>query len=421
MTVARERCYITAVATGDLRLTRHRALAEIPAEAWNALACPMETPLLEWEWLNRLEQSGSISPETGWIPAHMAVWQGDRLVGAAPLYERTHSMGDFVFDFAWADVARQIGAPYYPKLVGMSPATPVSAYRFLLTPELPQEELTRRLIEEIREFTTAHEIHGIAFNFADPEWVPEVEAHGFTTWLHQGFTWYNPGYRSFDDYLAELNKNQRRNIRKERRAMEDYGVRLETLRGTEAPDRYFSLMYDLYEVHNEQFGPFAAKFLNRAFFEGLADSCRDRVLFVAAHEGSTEEPFAMAMLLTKGGLLVGRYWGSFYFVDKLHFNACYYEPIRWAIENGIREFDPGMGSSHKIKRGFRAVPTYSLHYFHDERMRLIMEGNIDRINTFERENIEELNAELPFARKPGARNHGGGTDTPSPQRRGDAR
>jgi predicted N-acyltransferase len=107
----------------------------------------------------------------------------------------------------------------------------------------------------------------------------------------------------------------------------------------------------------------------------------------------------MSFLLAKDDMLVGRYWGAFRFIDKLHFNACYYEPIRWAIENGVRDFDPGMGSPHKIKRGFQAVPTYSLHYFTDKRMRLIMEGNIGRINDYERRNITELNSGLPFANR----------------------
>jgi hypothetical protein len=377
----------------------HSSISEIPAEAWNALSAPLRTPLLEWEWLDRLERSGSMAPDTGWIPVHMGVWDGERLVAAAPLYVRTHSMGDFVFDFAWADVARQIGVPYYPKLVGMSPATPASAYRFLIAPDIPREPVTHAMVEQMRTFAERNEIRSLAFNFADPEWVPDIEAEGFTTWLHQGYQWHNPGYESFDDYLGDFNKNQRKNIRRERRAMQEAGIEIESVPGTEAPDRYFELMYDLYEEHNAQFGPWAAKFLNRAFFEGLADCCRHLVLFVTAREGGAADPFAMSFLLAKGDMLVGRYWGSFRFVDKLHFNACYYEPIRWAIEHGIRDFDPGMGSPHKVKRGFQAVPTYSLHSFTDERMRMIMEGNIERINDYERRNIAELNASLPFANR----------------------
>jgi predicted N-acyltransferase len=359
----------------------------------------LRTPLLEWEWLNALEESGSMSPDTGWIPSHMAVWDGERLVAAAPLYVRTHSMGDFVFDFAWADVAQQIGAPYYPKLVGMSPATPATAYRFLISPEVPEGPVTHAMIEQMHEFAERNDIAGIAFNFADGDWVPTVEAEGFTTWLHQGYNWHNPGYKCFEDYLGDFNKNQRKNIRKERRALDEHDIELEVVRGNDAPDRYFSLMYDFYELHNEQFGPWAAKFLNRDFFEGLADDFAHRVVFVAARERGRADPLAMSFLLAKGDVLVGRYWGSTRFVDKLHFNACYYEPIRWAIEHGVRDFDPGMGSPHKVKRGFIAVPTYSLHYFGDERMRLIMEGNIDRINDYERRNIEELNARLPFANR----------------------
>ncbi|MBN1836505.1 MAG: GNAT family N-acetyltransferase, partial [Spirochaetales bacterium] len=146
-----------------------------------------------------------------------------------------------------------------------------------------------------------------------------------------------------------------------------------------------------------QFGPWAAKFLNREFFTGLYEAYRHRLLLIAVHRQGEPEPVGMSLLLTKGPRLYGRYWGAEGRFDSLHFNACYYRPIEWAIEHGVREFDPGIGSSHKLRRGFRAAANWSLHRFHDPRLARIMETHIGRINRMEQEQIEELNREIPFA------------------------
>lgn len=400
-------------AHATLKVEWHSSISEIPRDEWNALAAPLPTPLLQWEWLHALEASGSISPDEGWIPVHMTLREGDSLVAAAPLYVKTHSMGEFVFDFAWADVARQVGMKYYPKIVGMSPATPSTAYQFLLHPDYDGERISRAMLERIEEFSRSNEIQTMAFNYVQPRLKASLEAYGFQTWKHQSYQWINPGFGSFEDYLGVFRKNQRKNIRKERRSVSEAGVRVVPVPGAEAPDRYFSMMYELYELHNAQFGPWAAKFLNRAFFEELANGFRDRILFVAAHRGSDPDPLAMSFLVTKGDQLLGRYWGAFEHVDNLHFDACYYAPIEWAIEHNVRIFDPGMGSSHKVRRGFQAVENYSLHRFQDERMNAVMEANIGRINEYERRNIDHLNEAVPFAadrdprRRPAAGTEGG--------------
>ena len=400
----------------QLTATWHSSIEEIPREAWNRLAHPLRTPLLEWEWLRELEASGSISPDEGWVPVHLALYAdggpagpdgaggthtptatSPTLAAAAPLYVKTHSMGEFVFDFAWADVAQQVGIKYYPKLIGMSPATPSTAYRFLIHPDYDEAAVTRAMLGQIEEFCRENDLRTMAFNYAEPGWREIVEEAGFTTWKHQSYQWINHGFDSFDDYLSVFRKNQRKNIRKERRSVAEAGVHIDPVMGTDAPDRFFSLMYDFYEVHNEQFGPWAAKFLNRGFFEGLADSFRHRILFVPAYRDGRTDPFAMSFLLAKGDQLLGRYWGAFEHIDNVHFDACYYTPIQWAIENDVHVFDPGMGSSHKVRRGFEAVENHSLHRFLDDRMNEIMRANIDRVNDYEQRNIDYLNEAIPFA------------------------
>lgn len=373
---------------------------EIAQSQWDRLAHPLETPLLEWQWLRVLEDSGSIDSNEGWTPHHITIWDEETLVAAAPLYIKTHSMGEFVFDFAWADVAHQIGARYYPKLVGMSPATPSSAFRILVDEQRDdREELRRRVVEEVLSFAEESDFGGVAFNFIEPSHKADFEARGFTAWRHQSYEWINESFESFEDYLAGFRKNQRRNIRRERRSMEREGVRIEVKRGEELTPALFDRMCYYYELHNAQFGPWAAKFLNRRFFRELGEAFRERLAFVCAWHPDfsldPEEPVAMAFLITKGDLLLGRYYGAAEHIPDLHFNCCYYTPIEWAIENGYRRFDPGMGSSHKVRRGFRATSSYSVHRFLDERMRAIMEANIDRINSMEDMHIEQLNDARP--------------------------
>ncbi len=373
---------------------------EVDRAAWNALAEPLETPLLEWDWLAQMEQSGSITPETGWLPLHLTAWRDRQLVAAAPLYIKGHSSGEFVWDHVWADVAAQLGVRYYPKMIGMSPATPVVGYRFLVAPGEDEPAVTGAMLEQIEQLCRKNNVSGCGFNFVDPEWGQLVEGLGYTAWRHQSYRWINEGFETFDDYLARFDKNQRRNIRRERASVEEAGVSLRPLTGEEIPDSYFPLMYRYYVNTNEQFGPWAARFLTRRFFLGLAGRYRHRLLFVAACERGSAEPIALSLLITKGSQLLGRYWGASRFVRNLHFDACYYAPIEWAIKRGVRWFDPGAGSPHKIRRGFQAVANHSLHRFYDEDMRRVMDKHIRRINSMEQEEIDGLNEGLPFARRP---------------------
>ena len=381
------------------------AMSEIPKQARDALAEPLPTPALEWEWLARLESSGSICPATGWVPMHLTVWHGSSLAAAAPLYVKGHSEGEFVWDYAWAEVASHLGLRYYPKLVGVSPATPVPGYRFLLDPGQDEEALTALMLEAIEAFRAANRLSGVSFLYVDPQWQAGIEAHGYLAWRHQSFLWENEGYGSFEDFLARFDKNQRRNIRRELRAVEDQGVRLELATGDQITREALGQMVGFYESTNDQFGPWAARYLTPQFLPSLYEGYRHRILLVSARRNGEKEPVGMSFLLAKGAGIYGRYWGSRERVDCLHFAACYYEPIQWAIENGVGRFDPGIGSAHKLRRGFRAVANHSLHRFADARLRAVMERHIAEINQQEQDEIDELNQSIPFAERrlrPGA-------------------
>jgi predicted N-acyltransferase len=373
------------------------SFSQIDKEQWNELALPLATPFLEWEWLFILEKSGSICRGTGWEPKHLTLWRGDRLAAAAPLYIKMHSEGEFVFDYLWAEAAFKLRIPYYPKLVGMSPATPVPGYRFLLAQGEDEQRLTALLLAEIDRFSLEHNLCGVHFLYTDQEWQKRIAGYGFTSWLHQVYEWQNQGFASFSDYLGAFKKSQRHNIKRERDKLAAQGITVIAVSGKEAPPWLFKSMYDFYADTNARYGPWGCQYLNQNFFNGLAEMYGQRILFMAAYgEEKHDQPLGLAMFLRKKDRLYGRYWGGVQGINSLHFNTCYYSPIEWAIANGISHFDPGVGSDHKVRRGFLARGNYSLHRFQNKALAYLMQSNINRLNLMEQEYIDNLNACLPF-------------------------
>jgi uncharacterized protein len=375
------------------------ALIDIPQETWNALALPLKTPFLEWEWLTNLETSGSATAKTGWLPNHLTLWRGQTLIAAAPLYIKSHSYGEFVFDQEWADVARRVGLNYYPKLLGMIPFTPAEGYRFLIAPGEDEALLTDLMVQAIDHFCQQNRISGCHFLFADPQWKAQIETRGFTPWLHHSYIWENNAFGNFDDYLSAFNANQRRNIKRERKAVQDAGLTLTAFTGEDIPETLFPLMHHFYNDTCEKF-MWGSKYLTPQFFRQLHANYAHRVMFVAAFaEGQTRKPMGMSFCIIKGDQLYGRYWGSDRDIDCLHFDACYYTPIEWAIAHGIQRFDPGAGGRHKKRRGFPATPNYSLHRFYHQRFSEVFQHYIGDINTAEQEVITQINQDLPLKLK----------------------
>lgn len=374
-------------------------LADIPQPEWDALALPLQTPFLEWDWLTNLETSGSVTAQTGWLPNHLTLWRGQTLIAAAPLYVKSHSYGEFVFDQEWADVARRVGLNYYPKLLGMTPFTPAEGYRFLIAPGEDEAILTDMMLQEIDRFCQNNKLSGCHFLFADPQWRNRLEAWGYTSWLHHSYIWQNNEYDSFDAYLGDFNANQRRNIKRERNAVESAGLTLKVFTGEEIPEALFPLMSRFYGETCDKF-MWGSKYLTRQFFQKLYPTYAHRVMFVAAYgEETGRNPMGMSFCITKGDRLYGRYWGSDRDIDCLHFDACYYTPIEWAIARGIQHFDPGAGGRHKKRRGFPATPNYSLHRFYHPRFNQIFQHYIGDINAAEQDAIQQINAELPTKQK----------------------
>ena len=222
----------------ELRARWSTSLEEFPEASWQQLlrasaqsGSAAVSPFFQWRWLHHLESSGSIAPREGWQPCHLGLWRGERLVAAAPLYLKGHSYGEFVFDQSFAQLAGQLGLRYYPKLVGMSPLSPVEGYRFQVAADEDPAELTALMLRLIDDFCRQNGILSCNFLYVDPAWQPLAEAAGCQLWINQQSQWSNPGYRDFEDYLAAFNANQRRNIRRERRSVAQAGLEVTALAG----------------------------------------------------------------------------------------------------------------------------------------------------------------------------------------------
>ena len=385
----------------ELTARWHQATRELPEDQWQALLDASDRsnqalPFFSWRWLHHLEASGSIVPRQGWQTCHLGLWRGDWLVALAPLYLKGHSYGEFVFDQSFAQLAGQLGLRYYPKLVGMSPVSPMQGYRFWFAPGEDAASLTALMLKLIDDFCRANRILSCNFLYVDPAWLPLAEVAGCALWLNQQSLWLNPGHSSFEEYLASFNANQRRNIRRERKSVASAGLSVTALAGDRLSPQLVRRMHHFYAQHCARWGPWGSKYLTETFFAAAAEELRDSIVLFSAHRGDPLDPVAMSLCVHDEHQLWGRYWGSDVDVDHLHFEVCYYAPIEWAIGRGIRSFDPGAGGSHKRRRGFLAQSRASLHRWLNPEFDSILRHWLPGANRQMLGEIEAINAELPF-------------------------
>ncbi|MDR2210060.1 MAG: GNAT family N-acetyltransferase [Spirochaetaceae bacterium] len=390
--------------TGQYTLKYASSIAEFDPLQWNGMVSQDAIPFLEWEWLAALEKSGSISLKTGWQPLHLSLWKKERLLAASPLYVKYHSDGEFIWDYFFAEAAASMGRSWYPKLVGTIPATPAEGYRFLFAPEEDPRALNRTLLDAVERLCQRTGIRGVHFLFTDPAWAAwpgSLMDRAYGGWKHSRFAWEN-NYTDFDQYLARFNKNQRKNIKKEYGRHKEQGIELRILEGPGAGKHAFDRIFELYSLTNDKFLPWDARWVNEDFFRLCGQIYRGRTVFSEARrlKDGGEETLAMAMMFRKEDRLWGRYWGTCEDVKDLHFALCYYAPMDYCIREGIRYFDPGIGSPHKIRRGFRAAFDLSYHKFFDPFLETLFTANIGAVNQYEEENIAALNAALPLKTPP---------------------
>jgi uncharacterized protein len=331
------------------------ALSAIDAPAWDALA--PDQPLLSHAFLTALHETECASRKTGWIPRFITAWRGGALVGALPLYAKSHSYGEYVFDWAWADAYRRYGRRYYPKLVASIPFTPVPGPRLLAHDPATRRALLDRALDLVAEgaFSSLHVL------FMDPEQVGEARARGMIERTGLQFHWRNEGYRDFADFLGALSHDKRKKIRQERRKVGESGIRFVRKTGSEITAADWAFFHRCYQTTyaNHHSTPY----LSLDFFERVGACLPDHMLMIVGEiEG---RPVCSALDIFTPGTLWGRYWGSVVPLRGAHFEACYYQAIDFCIERGIARFEGGAQGVHKLARGLLPVKTHSAHAIGD--------------------------------------------------------
>ncbi|MBE7374799.1 GNAT family N-acetyltransferase [Pseudomonas lopnurensis] len=329
-------------------------LAEVAPEHWDALLADSQ-PFLRHAFLATLEESGSVGGRSGWRPEHRLLRdEQGALVAALPLYRKSHSYGEYVFDWAWADACQRAGIRYYPKLLCAVPFTPVSGDRLL-----GDVQAAARLLDLLVEGLQAQGLSGLHVNFTEPR--ADAVLAGRDGWLERigcQFHWHNRGYRDFQDFLDALTSRKRKQLRKEREQVAGQGVAFDWREGHQLDEAEWDFVHACYANTYHVRGQ--APYLTRGFFSLLAERMPQAIRVVLARQGS--RPVAMAFSLRNGNGLYGRYWGCLAEFDRLHFETCFYQGIEQAIADDLQFFDAGAQGEHKLIRGFEPVITRSWHY-----------------------------------------------------------
>jgi predicted N-acyltransferase len=379
-------------------VTLHRRIADIGRDAWDACAANpayADNPFIGFDFLDAAEQSDCAVERTGWGPRHLSVEdETGRIAAVMPLYLKSHSQGEYIFDHAWADAYERAGGAYYPKLLCAAPFTPATGPRLLVRPDVAAEEGRRFLIGGALTLCEQHAISGLHVNFpteAEWRWMGE---QGLSLREGQQYHWKNAGYADFEAFLAALSSGRRKTIRRERRDANE-GLEILALTGKHITEEHWDAFYGFYmDTGSRKWG---RPYLNRLFFSLLGERMADKVLLIMARRGARW--IAGALNLIGGDCLYGRNWGCIEDVPFLHFELCYYQAIDWAIAHGLARVEAGAQGQHKIARGYLPSPVYSAHYIADPALRAPVEQFLRRERAGVEADIEWLTEEYSPFRK----------------------
>ena len=363
--------------------------SQVDQEAWDALVGPDGSPFLEHTFLASLEDLGCAVPETGWKARPVVVRdEAGTLVGAAPGWVKTHSMGEFVYDHGWADAARRAGIEYYPKLIVGVPFTPVTGRRLLVHPDANADQVLSALLRGLEDACgDCNGLHILFNTETEALWLGEK---GAFPRLQFQFHWYNEGYEDFEGWLQRFPSKKRNKLRRERKDLRG----LEVVAETSPPMERLDAMHKFYRHHCRQFGPWGRVYLSQEVFRFLGEHWSDRLHLVTARDG--DRIVAGAFNVVKGDRLYGRYWGAVEDVKFLHFEVCYYQAVEECIRRGLSVFEPGHGGGHKYRRGFEPTLTWSSHWLADPRLhRGLAEYSADEAQHVIRQ-VETLREQSPL-------------------------
>lgn len=340
------------------------SLSDITPEEWDRCAGE-ENPFVSHAFLSSLEDSGSATAETGWMPQHIALYAPDGSIqGCAPVYVKSHSYGEYVFDWGWADAYERGGGQYYPKLQCAVPFTPAPGPRLLVTKDVSKDRQRQNrelLAAGIAQLANQLELSSAHITFCEEQPWQDLGKGTYLQRVGQQFHWLNDGYKTFDDFLGALSSRKRKSIRKERQKVHAIGLDIRILSGSDIKEEYWNAFYQFYLATTDK--KWGESYLRRSFFSLIGERLGDRVVLVMAFDG--DRPVAGALNLKGQTCLYGRNWGSLESHKFLHFECCYYQAIEYAISNGLERVEAGAQGPHKVQRGYLPQLTYSLHYIRD--------------------------------------------------------
>jgi predicted N-acyltransferase len=352
-------------AVPELALRVHDTLGDVPAAQWDGLARD-DYPFLRHDFLYGLEASGCTTADGGWQPCQLVLeGEGAAPVAAAPGYLKSHSYGEYVFDWAWADAWRRMGLSYYPKLVTAIPFTPATGPRLLRARGLSEAEAWAAMLEGVKALAARRGISSWHVLFPEEPVAALLETQGLHTRHAVQFHWFNRGFGDFDDFLATCASRKRKALRRERRRVQEQGLTLRTLEGAQIRPEDWATFHRFYQLTYAKRSGHGG-YLTRRFFREVAPALGEQVVMVLASRDDRD--VAGALYFRGNDTLYGRYWGCEAEFDCLHFEACYYQGIDYCIANGLARFDPGAQGEHKIQRGFEPIHTRSSHWIADPRL-----------------------------------------------------
>ena len=344
-------------------------IAEVSRQRWDALIGGT-TPFLKWDWLESLERSGCVNEKTGWLPHHIVLESGDDLIAACPMYLKLHSMGEFVFDYEWAEAAQHAGIRYYPKMLVGVPFTPVTGHRFVTAAGEDRSQLIQFMGEALVKIALDNKISSVHVNFCLEDEREALQAVGFFPRHGIQYHWRNRNFTSFEDYLGSFRSDRRNKVKRERRAMAENGIEIRAYEGEDLTQKHLRTMFSLYKGHIDRLY-YGRQYLTREFFDELhkrfaANLC----LMLAERDGKI---IAGTFNVRDDKAMYGRYWGCSEEHPFLHFNVCYYSAIEHSIRTGLERFEAGAGGSFKQLRGLDPEHTTSVHYIVDGKFRRAVE------------------------------------------------
>ncbi|MBL4927055.1 GNAT family N-acetyltransferase [Fuscibacter oryzae] len=374
-----------------LDATLHTGMAEIPAPEWDGLACHESgrphDPFTTHRFLSALDRSRSTGKGTGWQTRPLVLRDQGRLVAAMPLYVKSHSQGEYIFDHGWAEALERAGGSYYPKLQSAVPFTPATGRRFLGAPDY-----RTALMETAIDLTRGNGLSSLHVTFCTKEEALALTGlDGTLRRITQQYHWENPGYTSFDAFLAELSSRKRKMIRKERETARSHGLTIHALTGDDITPDHWAAMWAFYQDTGSR--KWGRPYLTREFFDELHTTMRDDVLLVLAYDGT--KPVAGALNFIGRQTLYGRYWGSVAEYPCLHFELCYYQAMDYAIAHGLR-VEAGAQGEHKLARGYLPAEIHSLHWIENPSFRAAVARYLTEERRAVGEEIEVLTSYGPF-------------------------